>query len=255
MKKAFTLMEILIVLIIIGILTGILIPSFKKFRENAELIKFLRAHQAFTTAISSLANSDYYMDGDFGTKPDGTYVNNSTETTLFCETLSQFVDTKSVKCPTTGTGGGGAWSICWGQPYQSGTEFHQLIDETCNGRQGDEYPNIKPGEGIVLKDGTVIYESNVTYTYGMTTTNFPTGRHFDDEDMANCKDDSVGIKKIYKIFCIDIDGVPTNDKGYWVCGNQCPFGYGVRIDGKILPGKRATEWLNKANKQNVVIQN
>ena len=38
---------------IIGILTAILIPAFKKFRENAELIKFLRTHQAFTTVISN----------------------------------------------------------------------------------------------------------------------------------------------------------------------------------------------------------
>ena len=35
---------------------------------------------------------------------------------------------------------------------------------------------------------------------------------------------------------MDIDGI---NKG------EAPFGFGIRADGKILTGKRATEWLNK----------
>ena len=42
---------------------------------------------------------------------------------------------------------------------------------------------------------------------------------------------------VYKGFCIDIDGF---NKG------EAPFGYGIRIDGKILNGLKADEWLNKA---------
>ena len=37
--------------------------------------------------------------------------------------------------------------------------------------------------------------------------------------------------------CVDIDGIKKGEK---------PFGYGVRLDGKIMRGKRAGEWLNKS---------
>ena len=51
---------------------------------------------------------------------------------------------------------------------------------------------------------------------------------------------------IYKVICIDIDGIP--DDGSENCDDVkdvCPFGYGVRYDGKILTGQRADEWLEK----------
>ena len=56
--------------------------------------------------------------------------------------------------------------------------------------------------------------------------------------------DSYGKPRIYKAFCIDIDGKPDNATAD-NCVNECPFGYGVRQDGKILYGKRAQEWMKK----------
>ena len=42
---------------------------------------------------------------------------------------------------------------------------------------------------------------------------------------------------VYKPICIDIDGI---NKG------EDPFGYGIRVDGKILAGRRASTWLEKS---------
>ena len=56
--------------------------------------------------------------------------------------------------------------------------------------------------------------------------------------------DSRGFVRVYKNFCIDIDGIPANATRY-DCVNECPFGYGIRYDGKILNGLRAEEWLEK----------
>ena len=42
---------------------------------------------------------------------------------------------------------------------------------------------------------------------------------------------------MYKVFCMDIDGL-NNDED--------PFGYGIRVDGKIILGARAQEWLEKS---------
>ena len=44
--------------------------------------------------------------------------------------------------------------------------------------------------------------------------------------------------------CNDIDGIPSNATQD-DCINECPFGYGIRYDGKIIAGKRAQEWLER----------
>ena len=36
---------------------------------------------------------------------------------------------------------------------------------------------------------------------------------------------------------MDIDGIGKGED---------PFGYGIRADGKVLPGARADEWLQKS---------
>ena len=44
-----------------------------------------------------------------------------------------------------------------------------------------------------------------------------------------------------------MDGIP--DGGSENCDDKkdiCPFGYGIRVDGKIYAGKRAKEWLEKS---------
>ena len=49
----------------------------------------------------------------------------------------------------------------------------------------------------------------------------------------------------YKVACMDIGGIPPNAKTE-DCVNECPFGYGVRSDGKILTDVRVDEWLEKS---------
>ena len=43
---------------------------------------------------------------------------------------------------------------------------------------------------------------------------------------------------------VDIDGIPA-EANRDDCVNECPFGYGIRADGKIIPGFRAQEWMQK----------
>ena len=48
-------------------------------------------------------------------------------------------------------------------------------------------------------------------------------------------------------FCIDVDGIPAG--GSANCDDKkdiCPFGYGIRVDGKIVTGARANEWIAKS---------
>ena len=59
--------------------------------------------------------------------------------------------------------------------------------------------------------------------------------------------DQNGFDIAYKIFCMDVDGFDETN-GSENCDDVkdvCPFGYGIRADGKILNGERADEWLEK----------
>ena len=44
-----------------------------------------------------------------------------------------------------------------------------------------------------------------------------------------------GIETKYVVMCFDVDG----------SGSEAPFGFGVRNDGKIIMGQRATTWLQE----------
>ena len=43
------------------------------------------------------------------------------------------------------------------------------------------------------------------------------------------------------VFCMDVDGINNGEDA---------FGYGIRVDGKMINGARATEWLNKNLQKN-----
>ena len=40
----------------------------------------------------------------------------------------------------------------------------------------------------------------------------------------------------HKVFCLDIDGINNGEE---------PFGYPIRVDGKIFVGAKAQQWLEK----------
>lgn len=50
--------------------------------------------------------------------------------------------------------------------------------------------------------------------------------------------------KKHFLVCVDVDGVPSGVQTL-DCINECPFGYLIREDGKIIHGQRALDWLNK----------
>ena len=57
---------------------------------------------------------------------------------------------------------------------------------------------------------------------------------------------SEGFDAIYKPVCIDVDGIPKDgSKNCDDVKDICPFGYGIRADGKIISGARADEWMEK----------
>ena len=226
-NSAFTLAEIMIVLSVIGILTAILLPAARQATPDENVIKFKKAHNAFLTTIRELVTSDkYYLDGDLSKMPNG---NSVTSPKYLCQTIADLVTVKKVDCSDTFTDTEGSHvNIVWIATV-SGITFDSIksaLDVKCK----NYLTSAK--EQIVLQDGVVFYDASPTYTFSD-----PMYKQTLMAEFAPKVNELAGAYEVYKVFCIDVDGF---NKG------EDPFGYGIRLDGKILNGARADAWLNKS---------
>lgn len=258
-KLAFTLAEIMIVLMVIGILTAILLPSARQAMPNENVMKFKKGHNALLDGIRELVYSDkYYLNGDLAVKPDGTLLSSSVSENrkYLCQSLAEVITTKEVNCSdyetearsTTITNNGGVESSMTGfrdssyngSPITSATlEYSKnALDTACtNNISLDIYKQ------IVTNDGIWFYDNAPGLTMGVRSNGI---RQFSSPEInpASIRDEN-GFDTAYKIICMDIDGIPSNATKT-NCVNECPFGYGLRADGKILTSTRVDEWLKKS---------
>ncbi len=241
LKKGFTLAEVMIVLTVIGVLTAILLPVARQSMPDENLMKFKKAHNTLGTVIRELVTSDkYYKDGDLGVKTNGDIVDSST---YFCETIADVLNVKNVNCAETKVSDYLlACRIAIGETecvYRTDDDLKSTLDWACRN-------TLENANQVVLNDGSVFFETSSFYHFGITEADLDEvsdvltgadGRFYTSVDHQN-------FYRIYKFFCIDIDGVPNNVTTS-NCVNECPFGYGIRVDGKILTGARADEWLER----------
>ena len=241
MKKdrGFTLAEIMIVLTIIGILTAILLPVAFQSAPDENLLKLKKANKVIDEAIGELlASEKYYLNGDLGVKPDGSLVDwdNEENYTYFCDTLAEVLSTKEKKCSKANTPSGGSV-----QTYIDGVDN---LENALLEMDSDCKENAKAvGAEIITTDNITYYQGGPNRTFGSVTgigmkeRNFGAGGYYENE---------ISIDSSYKVFCVDVDGIhknATKDD----CVNECPFGFGIRADGKVIAGARANEWLEKTN--------
>ena len=228
-SKAFTLAEIMIVLGVIGVLTAILLPVALHSAPNENVMKFKKGHNALLTAVRELVNSDkYYLDGDLGKKPDGSYVD---DTTYLCNTLSDIMSTKEVDCAEV-TPSFEPFAIVsedWTSNGFDATPFTALLDERCKERESQGLIN-----KITTNDNIAFYEAYPAFAFGAVSIY---AIYYSKWDKKGNTDMDGGFYYVYKPFCMDIDGIGKGED---------PFGYGIRVDGKVLFGTRAQEWLQKS---------
>jgi len=279
MKKGFTLAEIMISLTVIGIIAGITIPIANNSRPDENVMKFKKAHATLSNVIHELVTSDkYFCKGDLGIKNNcSTQLFFGGETSeYFCQSFADLLSTKTINCISINNvrrigdekyNGGillnghipaeyaqevatneGVKLTVTPETIKTTKEF---MDSTCMAGGKDI------GAEIITTDGITFYSAGTgqfgSYQFASLENNNPEindilrrkNRIYSPPDQfpANYADQN-GFDIAYKIFCVDVDGIPNNVTTT-DCVNECPFGYGIRADGKILTGARADVWLEK----------
>ncbi len=95
MRKSFTLIELLIVLVIIGILTTLAIPSLKKYKDKAKFAE----NQTMVTAFADSAWRYYTEVGAFPANAGGAPPSNLDTTIPSATKYFQYVYVSSVNTP------------------------------------------------------------------------------------------------------------------------------------------------------------
>lgn len=239
MKKAFTLAEIMIVLTIIGILTAILLPSAFQSTPDENVMKFKKANSVLGTVVRELVSSDkYYKNGDLGVKADDTQLKSETSYyKYFCESMADILSVKSKNCSDGDAPAGSGYVNLKDYIVSNDLTAAKLqeakakFDEYCAATQRDE---------LITADSVTWWQVAPKDTFGeVVTKSSGDVRVFTDPTATPHDDykDQNGFDAVYKTFCFDVDGINTG---------EAPFGYGIRADGKLLPGARADEWMAKS---------
>lgn len=215
MKKAFTLAEMMVVLIILGILTAIILPNAYKMSPDEEVMRFKKGYSTLGTAIRELTTSEAYFgeDGFLNKKADGSEI---TDAKYFCNAFADMLSVKNVNCQSTVVSGTDHVCTDW-------SGYRTTLDNACATGQS------KVGTG------------EITTTDGIIYFNASPGTHFNATIGGVAKGflttvDSNGNLRCLKVLCFDIDDLGAG---------EAPFGFGVRVDGKIFLGARANEWVKK----------
>ena len=258
MKKGFTLAEIMIALVVIGVITSILLPVAFNNVPNENVMKFKKGNATLAKVINELVTSgEYYKEGDLGIKADGSFADNSGD---FCKNFSDIVTYKKTRCNndiTDYTMVGGIVALHWEKTAailalaNDNNSSLNFIDRICKESSTkninyvqtsdsiyffDPYPGLTFGAN--LPDGTINRNSCKQSNKDQIRNWLDCITDCSKTDYGMTKESCIydGVLSSYKTFCMDIDGI---NKG------EDPFGYGIRVDGKIILGKRAQEWLGK----------
>ena len=239
-SKAFTLAEIMIVLGVIGVLTAILLPVALQSTPNENVMKFKKGHNALLTTIRELVNSDeYYLDGDLSVMNNGVIIDDSTTKNIkyFCNSFADIVSVKKVKCSTK-------------ELYDYSHITLSTLDDSDQSDDMCKNAAETIDEEIVTLDGIVYYQGSPGTPFGVQYYYLDGTKYTNGEsscgikglfkirgEASDCTDYYTFPISVYKTFCMDIDGIGKGED---------PFGYGIRVDGKVLFGTRAQEWLQKS---------
>ena len=113
--KAFTLGEVLVTLLIVGVIAATLIPTLKNIQPDRQKLMFKKAYTTVERIVTELVNDDYlYSETDDAVGLDNTNTvdvngNDYGGDTKFCRLFAMkvnVVDDAAIRCPGTPGGSG-----------------------------------------------------------------------------------------------------------------------------------------------------
>ena len=133
-RKAFTLVEILIVVVILGILAAIVVPQFAGATQDARISAFISSIQTYADACEyyNAREGRYPADGSSGTAPTG---------------MESYIDFQEFAAPTPL---GGVWD----------TEFNDSGVWAAVGVHFFNSPN--PGDAVMLKADEIFDDGDLS---------------------------------------------------------------------------------------------
>ena len=234
-KKAFTLVEIIITLAVVGVISAVTVPFAIKATPDENTKKFNKANATLNGVLAELLSTNKYYDGSLKYYPNGEKVDSAT---YLCETMADVMSVKRQNCSSEEI------------DIDKGHLSLGRVDGVDNTQAEKEYADLMcaefPREEIVASDNVTYYEVDPGHHFGtekITEYGERADLYGKDGFWNNCNPQEnrncearQSFDLAYKIFCFDVDGI--NNK-------EAPFGYGIRADGKILTGARADAWLLK----------
>ena len=247
MKKAFTLAEIMIVLVIIGVLIATLLPAIKNSTPDEEVIKFKKTHNAILNAVQELSISDkYFMPGDLTKKPNGAYA----DCCYHANALADVLNGRVVSCDSSIT----VAPVSGSSHYCATISDFKTADSDC-----DSIHNLS--EALVRRYIDLGCTNIIELSNKQQVLYSPP---FNDSDCIGSDGFSSSFGNIYLSvsdqFNLDYNGdgtLNTMDATRYkrICKGlnegKIPetFSYAIRADGKVLMSDKVTEWFNKSIKK------
>ena len=167
-KRGFTLVEVLLTLVVIGVVIAIMLPAIQKVLPDKNAARARKAYNTLTNVVESLVNNpDIYLNGDLGTLANG----NNSSVTSFCQQFgNNMVNVSGNVICSSSTGVG----------TQDVTDVSNL-DSACENRKSN-----KNRYAFKTPDGV--------YWYGMY-----------DAFTESSPDPNNGLDRRYVVVCIDTD--------------------------------------------------
>ena len=244
-KSAFTLAEVMIVLVIIGVLSAVLIPTAIKSKPDEAKMKFENTLSSIATTTREVVSSDeYFLDGDMSKKINGT----SSTSINVCSAFANTLNFKTSNCNNTNstTDTSNPDEDCANSSNKAqittknGVEYFfssnaPFTNENSQKTICFDIDGIGKGEapfGLKLRaDGKITYGARALTWSGSTPESVNTPAEEEKEDIT-CEEayaiEQQNCEKISEFvtpeFCATLPGKWVYERGYMSCKNPSKCG-------------------------------